>query len=102
MKLITKMTCLVVSLMAMLLFVALLGTLSLNLLQTKLNTIAKIDVPLTNTIAKITANQLEQSIWLERGMLAAELDKQEELENSMFEFEQLTDIATKNIETAIS
>ena len=102
MKLITKMIWLVASLMAMLLFVVLLGTLNLNLLQTEFNAIAKTDVPLTNTIANITANQLEQSIWLERGVLAAELDNQEDIGNSMYEFEQLTEIATENIEATIT
>jgi methyl-accepting chemotaxis protein len=86
MKLITKMASLGGALIAMMLLVV--GTSYINLSESSsaLTRVGGEDVPLTNAIATITAGQLSQSAWLERGLLAAELEDTRSLNRAESEF----------------
>lgn len=86
-KLITKMTAFGTALVAMLLLVA--GTSFFNLSSTSsaLYQIGQQDIPLSNSMADITAGQLGQSAWLERSLLAAELNDTKALSDAKAQFD---------------
>lgn len=86
MKLITKMTSFGAALVAMMLL--LVGTSYLNLNETSnsLTQLGNQDIPLSNSMSAITAGQLSQSAWLERGLLAAELENTEALNRAENQF----------------
>ncbi|HSG87910.1 MAG TPA: methyl-accepting chemotaxis protein [Pseudomonadales bacterium] len=88
MKLITKMTVFSAALVAMMLLVV--ATSYMNLVGTSraLSQIGSEDIPLTISMASITAGQLSQSAWLERSLLAAELDDEQALANAQARFDR--------------
>jgi methyl-accepting chemotaxis protein len=54
-----------------------------------LDKVALDDVPLAARIADITTSQLQQSIWLYRGLLGGQLDSQAAVEEAVFEYDEL-------------
>lgn len=87
MKLITKMTSFGAAVVAMMLLTV--GTAYLNLrdLSNALNHVGAIDLPLPGAMATINVSQTSQSAWLERGLLAAELEAIAELNQAESQFE---------------
>ncbi len=74
MKLLTKLAGMVVILLAITFFVAGFGMVSITNVGENLRGIANADVPLLNSITRITMNQLEQSVWFERALISVEQD----------------------------
>jgi len=72
MKLLTKLAGMVTILLMITFFVAGLGVVSITNVGENLRGIANADVPLLNSITRITMNQLEQSVWFERSLMAIE------------------------------
>lgn len=71
MKLITKVASLVVMLLVISLVLAVMGTVSMNKVGDRLTRISAADIPLLGSITNITFAQLEQSAWIERGLVSA-------------------------------
>lgn len=82
MKLITKVAGLVVMLLSICLILALMGTFSMNKIGKQLDAIATADIPLLSSITNITFAQLEQSSWIERGLVAASSNDWDEFESA--------------------
>lgn len=74
MKLLTKLAGMVVILLAITFFVAGFGMVSITNVGENLRGIANADVPLLNSITRITMSQLEQSVWFERALMSVEQD----------------------------
>ncbi len=74
MKLLTKLAGMVAILLVTTFFIAGFGMVSITNIGENLRGIASADVPLLNSITRITVNQLEQSVWFERALIAAEKD----------------------------
>ncbi len=74
MKLLTKLAGMVTILLAITFFIAGFGMVSITNVGENLRGIAKADVPLLNSITRITVNQLEQSVWFERALMSVEQD----------------------------
>ena len=86
MKLKTKLGGLVAILLAMILSVAAMGWSNANSSRQALNRVAEEGVPLTTLISEVTSFQLEQSIWLYRGLLANQFGAEAAIEEAAFEF----------------
>ena len=84
-------------LLALLIFVA---NSNMNSVGNDLRAIAKEDIPLSNSVAKIAVLQLQQSIWLERGILAQAKDDIQRLEDSISEFSDFASQADREINYA--
>jgi len=82
MKLITKVAGLVVMLLSIALVLALMGTFSMNKVGKQLEGIAAADIPLLASITNITFAQLEQSAFIERGLVAASSNDWDGFENA--------------------
>ena len=82
MKLITKVAGLVVMLLSICVILALMGTFSMNKVGKQLDAIATADIPLLSSITNITFAQLEQSAWIERGLVAASSNDWDEFESA--------------------
>lgn len=100
MKLMTKMISLVGILSTLLIVVAVLGMQSMRQLGAELTNIANEDIPLLTVIAQTTSYQQEQSVWVERGMLAGVLGNDEGLKDAIYEFEQLSRIIQADMGTS--
>ena len=74
MKLLTKLAGMVTILLAIIFFIAGFGMVSITNVGENLRGIANADVPLLNSITRITVNQLEQSVWFERALMSVEKD----------------------------
>jgi methyl-accepting chemotaxis protein len=74
MKLLTKLAGMVTIMLAITFFVAGFGVVSITNVGENLRGIASADVPLLNSITRITVNQLEQSVWFERALMSVEQD----------------------------
>jgi len=74
MKLLTKLAGMVTILLAITFFIAGFGMVSITNVGENLRGIASADVPLLNSITRITVNQLEQSVWFERALISVEKD----------------------------
>jgi len=72
MKLLTKLAGMVTILLTITFFVAGFGIVSITNVGENLRGIANADVPLLNSITRITMNQLEQSVWFERALISVE------------------------------
>lgn len=72
MKLLTKLAGMVTILLAITFFVAGFSVVSIANVGENLRGIASADVPLLNSITRITMKQLEQSVWLERALASLE------------------------------
>lgn len=103
-KVSTKMFSLVGMLVAVLIISSVLGIQSMNEIGVELMEIAKEDIPLTQAVAEITANQLEQSIWLERAALASGLNasNSKRLRHAEDEFQRLAKLVEEEIRAAES
>ena len=74
MKLLTKLAGMVTILLAITFFIAGFSIVSITNVGENLRGIASADVPLLNSITRITVNQLEQSVWFERALMSVEQD----------------------------
>ena len=74
MKLLTKLAGMVTILLAITFFIAGFAMVSITNVGENLRGIASADVPLLNSITRITVNQLEQSVWFERAFMTVEQD----------------------------
>ena len=88
MKLITKMTLFGTTLVAMMLLVVGLSYTNLRQVSQALTSIGNQDIPLDNATSAITAGQLRQSVWLERAMLAGEIQLTAQVDKANEEFEK--------------
>ena len=82
MKLITKVASMVVMMIAIAMILASLGVVSMGKIGDNLRSISRADIPLLGSITEITLTQLKQSVWIERGLMAAETDNWDEFENA--------------------
>ena len=108
MKLLTKLAGMVTILLTITFFVAGFGIISITNVGENLRGIANADVPLLNSITRITMNQLEQSVWFERALISVEqgdwysYDKAEsELINSGYMVNNEFDLSMQLLKTTI-
>ncbi|NNL06544.1 MAG: methyl-accepting chemotaxis protein [Gammaproteobacteria bacterium] len=108
MKLLTKLAGMVTILLAITFFVAGFGMVSIANVGENLRGIANSDVPLLNSITRITMNQLEQSVWFERATMALEKDDlyayekaEEELVNSGYQAKNEFDVSMQLLKTTM-
>ena len=85
MKLLTKLAGMVTILLTITFFVAGFGMVSITNIGENLRGIANSDVPLLNSITRITMNQLEQSVWFERALISVEKDDWDSYEKAKTE-----------------
>lgn len=85
-RFVTKISGLGFTLLALLALLAFIANANMNFIGNALKAIAKDDIPLTNSVAKIASLQLQQSIWLERGIHAQATNDMQRLEDSTSEF----------------
>lgn len=100
MKLITKVAGLVVMLLSISLVLALMGTYSMNKIGKRLDGIASVDIPLLTSITNITFAQLKQSVWIERGLVAASTNDWESFEEADEKLVSLEQRVTNEFETS--
>jgi len=89
MKMITKVASLVAMMLAISMIIGTLGVISMGKIGNDLRAISKADIPLLGSITEIALTQLKQSVWLERGLMAAEVDDWDGFENADVEFVKL-------------
>lgn len=94
MKLITKVASLVIFMIAISISLAGFGIMNMQKIGDDLRSISKADIPLLNSITEITLVQLKQSVWLERGLMAAETDDWDSFEKADAELVKLEKKAT--------
>ena len=87
MNLMSKMISFGVTLVAVMLLIVGLAYYNMRLMSTGLTSIGEVDLPLTNAMATVTKGQLSQSAWLERSLLAAELEDTENLNQAARQFD---------------
>ena len=92
MKLLTKLAGMVTILLAITFFIAGFGMVSITNVGENLRGIASADVPLLNSITRITVNQLEQSVWFERALMSVEQDDWNSYEKAETELISLGDM----------
>lgn len=85
-RFVTKIAGMGLTLLALLTLLAFIANVNMNFIGEALRAIAKDDIPLSNSVAKIAVLQLQQSIWLERGVHAQTKNDIQRLEDSIDEF----------------
>ena len=102
MKLSFKIYGVVATVLTMMLAVAGVAIYSMNSIGVLLVEIAEEDIPLTTIVAEITVNQLEQALWLERAIGAAEvnMNSSARMLESEHEFERLAGLVDEELKTA--
>ena len=90
------------AMVALLLLISSLAFYYMTQMSSALATIGETDMPLNNAMSTITQGQLAQSAWLERSLLAAELEIKEDLERASSEFAYEHDRIESAIETALT
>ena len=86
MRFVTKISGMGLTLLVLLALLAFISNVNMSFIGDALRVIAKDDIPLTNSVAKIATLQLQQSIWLERGVHAQAKNDMQRLEESIEEF----------------
>jgi len=89
MKMITKVASLVAMMLAISMIIGTLGVISMGKIGNDLRSISKADIPLLGSITEIALTQLKQSVLLERGLMAAEVDDWDGFENANAEIVKL-------------
>ncbi len=89
MKMITKVASLVATMLVISMIIGTLGVISMGKIGNDLRGIAKADIPLLGSITEIALTQLKQSVWLERGLMSAEVDDWDGFENADAELVKL-------------
>lgn len=87
----TKFTLLIGTLLFLMTTISVITIRDMSLIGEELVQIAEEDIPLTTNIARITAHQLEQALWLERAALASGLaaKNNERLQQAFSEYQRL-------------
>ena len=83
MNLITKMIGFGASTVALMLLIVVLAYSNMSQMSGALSTIGEGFMPLNNAMSAVSKGQLSQSAWLERSLLAAELDITEETDRAL-------------------
>ncbi len=96
-KLITKMVGMLVILTTAFGGLAIYSAIGMDRIGKSLMEIAEEDIPLSNSIAEITVNQLEQALWTERSVSAAYLGDSKALSHAEHEFERLAGMVDAEI-----
>ena len=101
MKLLTKLAGMVTIMLAITFFVAGFGVVSITNVGENLRGIASADVPLLNSITRITVNQLEQSVWFERALMSVEQDDWYSYDKAETELISLGDMVDTEFEVSM-
>ena len=108
MKLLTKLAGMLTILLAITFFVAGFGMVSITNVGENLRGIANADVPLLNSITRITMNQLEQSVWFERALMALEKNDwnayeaaETEMEDTAYQVNDEFDVSMQLLKTTL-
>lgn len=102
MNLMSKMVGFGATMVALMLLIVGLAYYNMSQLSGALSTIGEVDLPLSNAMSTITEGQLSQSAWLERSLLAAELEITEELDNASKQFTLENEKIDHAIQVALS
>lgn len=86
MNLTNKMISFGVTMVVLMLMITSLAYYNLSQMSAGLTMVGEVDVPLSNQMSRISNGQLAQSAWLERSLLAAELNITEDLDRAANEF----------------
>jgi len=101
MNLITKMVSLTITLVALLSLIVGLAYFNMSQMINALSSIGNYDVPLSNEMSTVMKGQLSQSAWLERSLLAAELEITEDLDRAVEQFNVEHKKVDRAIQTAL-
>jgi len=101
MKLLTKLAGMVTILLAITFFIAGFSIVSITNVGENLRGIASADVPLLNSITRITVNQLEQSVWFERALMSVEQDDWYSYDKAETELISLGDMVDTEFEVSM-
>ncbi len=102
MNLITKMIGFGASTVALMLLIVVLAYSNMSQMSGALSTIGEGFMPLNNAMSAVSKGQLSQSAWLERSLLAAELDITEDLNEAASEFARENEKIDSAIQSAIN
>ena len=97
MNLITKMVSFGITLIAMMTLLVGLAYYNMSQMSAALSVIGITDIPLSNAMSTVMNGQLSQSAWLERSLLAAELEVTEDLDQAVAQF----DIEHRKVDLAL-
>jgi methyl-accepting chemotaxis protein len=97
MNLITKMVSLALTLITCMSVIVGMAYYNMSQMSNTLSVIGGVDIPLSNSMATVMSGQLSQSAWLERSILAAELEITEDLNTAVVQFDK----EHQKIDTAI-
>jgi methyl-accepting chemotaxis protein len=101
MKLLTKLAGMVTIMLAITFFIAGFGMVSITNVGENLRGIASADVPLLNSITRITVNQLEQSVWFERALMSVEQDDWKSYDKAKTELISLGDMVDTEFDVSM-
>lgn len=101
MNLISKMIGFGATMVALMLMIVGLAYYNMSQLSSALSTIGEAHMPLSNAMSSVSKGQLSQSAWLERSLLAAELDISEDLDRAASEFSAQNDTIDEAIQKSI-
>ncbi|MBO6703655.1 MAG: methyl-accepting chemotaxis protein [Pseudomonadales bacterium] len=102
MNLITKMIGFGASTVALMLLIVVLAYSNMSQMSGALSTIGESFMPLNNAMSAVSKGQLSQSAWLERSLLAAELDITEDLNDAASAFARENEKIDSAIQSAIN
>ncbi len=102
MNLMSKMIGFGGTLVALMLLIVGLAYYNMSQMSSALSSIGEVDLPLSNAMATVTNGQLSQSAWLERSLLAAELEITEDLNQAAREFSTEHEKIDQAIQVAVS
>ncbi len=102
MNLTNKMISLCATMIVLMVFILALGFSDMRRLSSGLGAIGETDMPLSNAMAAVTKGQLAQSAWLERSLLAAELQNTEDLNQAASEYAREHETISDAIDDAVS
>lgn len=102
MNLISKMIGFGASTVALMLLIVVMAYTNMSQMSSALSTIGEAYMPLSNAMSTVGKGQLSQSAWLERSLLAAELDITEDLNQAATEFARQNDRIDEAIQDAVN
>lgn len=88
MNLITKMVSLALTLLTCMAVIVGMAYYNMSKMSNALSVIGEVDIPLSNSMAAVMSGQLSQSAWLERSILAAELEITKDLNTAVVQFDK--------------
>ena len=100
MKLKTKVIGVIMIMIVMMSVIALLSYFGVRNMNTLLHVFTEEDMPIYEAVNIVTNSQLKQATWLERALLAAEINDVEVLRAAVDEFENLSELAFNKLKIA--